>query len=147
MFSSGDNKIETRATNGYLETADIEEILNISRCTVYSLFRTGKLHSDSASYVGSRPRKKLDLEEFKRFLKSNPKYYARVYGEVIQKEEPEKKSVEPKTNTESDILTELFDKMESNEVLIKKHEDELVKLNAQKEALEQVIYNSAVCFS
>lgn len=140
MFSVGDNKIEARATNGYLDTGDIMEILEISRPTVYGLFNSGKLKSDSDSYPGSRQRKKVEIAEFKRFLINNPKYYALVYGEPIEFEDkPEVEESKPEVKNNPDILTELFSKVEDVELLISEHEKEIEKLKAQKEALESVI--------
>lgn len=142
----GENKIDARATDGYLDTADISELLNVPYQTVYSFIKRGKLVADSGSCIRGQ-RKKFAVEEFKRFLVGNPKYYARIFGEVPQKEEIEMVEETPMVVVEdSPILEDLCNKMESIEAIMKRNLETIERLtkeneelNDKKMALEKVI--------
>lgn len=136
----GDGRIEGKATNGYLETNDISTLLNVTYGTIYNLINKGKLKAENNGGL-YRQRKRVLVEDFKEFLRSNPKYYARVYGEVITKEEPEVEEVKNPINDDiSDkVLNDLFAKLESIEKQLDEHKKEIDKLESQKLALEEVI--------
>ena len=147
MFGRGEGKIEARATNGYLETVDIMDLLNVSNQTVYKLIKDGKLKTDSGCYPGSRQRYKVPVDAFKAFLLSSPKYYAKVCGEELDIQEEVKVEEEPKSDVKkidaatsiACTVTELISKYEDICAEIKIHEEEINKLRVQKEALEQVM--------
>ena len=136
----GDVKIEARATNdGYLETNDISILLDVSRQTVLYYIREGKLKSEYNGGLHSQ-RKRVKVEDFKEFLLSKPKYYARVYGEFISEEEPQIEEVVVTSEDDSDkTLSTLFAKLDSIDKMLEEHKKEIDKLETQKLALEEVI--------
>ena len=54
MCNIGHEKIKTMATDGYLATTDIMELLGVSNQTVYNFIKSGELKTDSGYWYGSR---------------------------------------------------------------------------------------------
>lgn len=147
MFGKGEGRIKAKATNGYLETVDIMELLGVSNQTVYKLIKDGKLKTDSGCYPGSRQRYKVEVDAFKAFLLSSPKYYARVCeeelevqneDEVVEESKPEEVKIDTPTAIACTV-SELIGKYEDICTEIQIHEEEINKLKEKKEALEKVI--------
>ena len=143
----GDGKIDTKAVDGYLETRDISDLLGITISTVHYWLRKGELVGDSGNCIKNQ-RKKVAVGDFKKFLNNNPKYYEIVYGTPLILEEPVPAIEAPEFDfsEDSEVLTELFDKMELVEAMLKRHKETVKELNktieeleAKKTALEKVI--------
>lgn len=141
MCNIGHEKIVAVATDGYLVTTDIMDLLNVSNQTVYNFIKSGELKTDSGYWYGSRQRIMVEVEEFERFLKTKPKYYEKIYGEPLEIEEPEVIEVEEPevTDTENSVLDTLFSKLEGIDEMIDAHLMEAERLKEQKAALEKVI--------
>ena len=141
MFSVGDGRIDAKVTDGCLVPNDIAELLGVSFRSVYNWIKAGKIKTDSDYYSGSHQRIRIDPEDFKEFLRENPRYYAVVYGNEPEVEiEPE--PVEEPVNIrdeDTDVLTVLFAKLEEIEAQIEEHKMEIDKLETKKLALTEVI--------
>ena len=141
MCNIGHGKIEAMATNGYLVTTDIMELLGVTNQTVYNYIKSGSLKTDSGYYPGSRQRVRIEVKEFEEFLKNNPQQYEKVYGVPLEIEEPEPIVVEePEVkDTDNDVLAVLISKLDGIDEMIDVHLMEIEALKEKKEALEKVI--------
>lgn len=134
-INMGEAKIMNEAENGYLDTRAVADLLDVTMSTVHYWLREGDLKGDSGNCIRNQ-RKKISVKSFEEFLYERPKYYERVYGEPIVLEEAVEEIKMDSVGEDSEILSELFDKMEVIESIMKKNNDTIDKLKLENEELE-----------